>query len=93
MAGEENDESGIVITESSNGRDSTNELVLRFAANITFAPEVFQFNNTHMIAIAPSGQRNVTDSYVQIQSMFGQRAADCAEGDTACKTANTNGRG
>lgn len=91
--GEEGDESGIVITESSNGRDSSNELVLRFAATISFAPEVFQFNNTHMIAIAPSGQRNVTDSYVQVQSMFGQRAADCAEGDTACKTANNNGRG
>ena len=86
------DENGITITESSNGRDSGGELVLRFNANITFAPEVFQFTNTHMIAIAPSGQRNVTDSYVQIQSMFGQRAADCADGDTDCKTANTNGR-
>lgn len=84
------DESGIIITESSNGRDSSNELVLRFSAKITFAPEVFQFNNTHMIAIAPSGQRNVTDSYVQIQSMFGQRAADCEAGDTACTTANNN---
>ena len=89
---ENTDESGITITESSNGRDSSNELVLRFSATISFAPEVFQFSNTHMLAIAPSGQRNVTDSYVQIQSMFGQRAADCAEGDTACKTANTNGR-
>ena len=86
------DESGITITESSNGRDSSNELVLRFSANITLAPEVFQFTNTHMIAVAPSGQRNVTDSYVQIQSMFGQRAADCAEGDTACSTAKTNER-
>lgn len=85
------DESGITITESSNGRDSSNELVLRFNANITLAPEVFQFANTHMIAVAPSGQRNVTDSYVQIQSMFGQRASDCADGDTDCKTANTNG--
>lgn len=86
------DDSGISITESSNGRDSSNELVLRFSADITFAPEVFQFSNTHMLAIAPSGQHNVTDSYVQVQSMFGQRAADCAEGDTACKTANTNER-
>lgn len=89
---ESTDESGITITESSNGRDSSNELVLRFSANITLAPEVFQFTNTHMIAVAPSGQRNVTDSYVQIQSMFGQRAADCAEGDTACSTAKTNER-
>ncbi|MBR0465775.1 hypothetical protein IJJ02_03280 [Candidatus Saccharibacteria bacterium] len=93
VAGEEDsDESGITITESSNGRDSSNELVLRFAASISFAPEVYQFTNTHMIALAPSGQRNVTDSYVQIQSMFGQRAADCAENDTACKTAKTNER-
>ena len=92
IEGEDSDESGIIITESSNGRDSSNELVLRFNATITFAPEAFQFTNTHMLAIAPSGQRNVTDSYVQIQSMFGQRAADCAEGDTACATANTNER-
>ena len=89
---EENDGSGIVINESSNGRDSSNELVLRFSATITFAPEVFEFKNTHMLAVAPTGQRNVTDSYVQIQSMFGQRANDCAEGDTACASAQTKGK-
>ena len=86
---EDNDGSGIKINESSNGRDSTNELVLRFSATINFVPEVFEFKNNHMIAVPPKGQRNVTDSYVQIQSMFGQRANDCAEGDTACATAKT----
>ena len=88
---ESGNESGITITESSNGRDSSNELVLRFSAIITLDPEAFKFSNTHMLAIAPSGQRNVTDSYVQIQYMFGQRANDCVEGDTACSTAKTNG--
>ena len=79
---------GITTPESSNGRGAADELVLRFSANIVLNPEVFNFNNTHMIALAPSGRRNVTDSYLQIQAMFGERARDCAEGDTAC---NTNG--
>lgn len=81
---------GIEISDSSNGRDSSGELVLRFSAVIAITPDVYRFNNTHLIAIAPSGHRNVTDSYVQVQSMFGQRAADCTDGDAACNT-NTNG--
>ena len=80
---------GIKIADSSNGRDSNNSLVLRFSAGIELSPEVFKFPNTHMLALAPSGRHNVTDSYVQIQAMFGQRANDCKEGDTSCKT-NTN---
>lgn len=83
-------EEGITISESSNGRGEDNELVLRFTARIVFAPEVYAFNNTHMLALAPASRRNVTDSYVQIQSMFGERAADCEEGDTACASANNN---
>ena len=43
-----------------------------------------------MLALGPSGRYNVTDSYVQIQNIFGERAADCAPGDTACNSANTN---
>lgn len=82
-------EEGITISESSNGRGSDNELVLRFSARIVFAPEAYAFNNTHMLALAPTSRRNVTDSYVQIQSMFGERAADCEEGDTACANANS----
>ena len=50
---------------------------------------MYLFNNHHLLALAPSGHHNVTDSYVQIQTMFGERAADCAADDTACNT-NTN---
>lgn len=80
---------GINIIESSNGRDTTNELVLRFSAEIYLDPDAYQFENHHMLAIAPSGYRNVTDSYVQVQAMFGQRASDCEEGDSSCQN-NTN---
>lgn len=83
-------ENGIVINESSNGRDSNEELVLRFSATIKVAPEAYSFNSTHLLALPPKDHRNVTDSYVQIQSMFGQRAADCAEDDTACGASNSN---
>lgn len=87
------DENGIRINDSSNGRGTGEELVLRFSAVITFNPEVYAFRNHHMIALPPSGHHNVTDSYVQIQAMFGQRAADCKEEDTACKTDTTNSNG
>lgn len=69
---------------SSNGRNALDELVLRFSGTITLNPEVFSFKNHHLIAVAPSGRYNVTDSYVQIQNMFGERAKDCADGDTTC---------
>ena len=81
---------GIRISDSSNGRGASDELVLRFSAVIAFAPEVYAFNNHHVLAIPPSGRYNVTDSYVQIQAMFGERAADCAENDTACNTKEGN---
>ena len=75
---------GIDISDSSNGRDAAEELVLRFSATITLNPEVYSFNNNHVLALGPTTRYNVTDSFVQIQNMFSQRAADCAEGDTAC---------
>lgn len=81
---------GIKISDSSNGRGAGDELVLRFSATITFNPEVYSFRNKHVLAVAPNGRFNVTDSYVQIQSMFGERAADCAPGDTACNTTGGN---
>ena len=81
---------GITISESSNGRDAAGELVLRFSANIALAPEVYRFNNDHMLALPPSGRFNVTDSYVQVQAMFGKRAVDCAEGDTSCSNNAAN---
>ena len=87
------EESGIKITDSSNGRGANDELVLRFSATISLNPEVYKFTNTHVLAIPPSGRYNVTDSYVQVQTMFGERAADCLEGDSSCNNApvdNTN---
>lgn len=84
---------GIVINESSNGRGPDDELVLRFSATISLAPEVYKFNNYHMMAIAPTGRRNVTDSYVQVQAMFGERAADCEDGDAVCNTTPTKKEG
>ena len=83
---------GITIEESSNGRDTSGELVLRFIATITVAPEFYEFNNTHMLALAPSDLHNVTDSYVQIQAIFSQRATDCDQDDAACNNpANSGG--
>lgn len=81
---------GISITESSNGRDANEELVLRFSANIVLDPGVYNFSNHHVLAIAPSGRYNVTDSYVQVQAMFGKRAVDCAEGDASCNNNSAN---
>ena len=79
---------GIKISDSSNGRGADEQLVLRFSATITLSPSVFSFNNNHVVSIGPTGRYNVTDSYVQIQSMFGAAATDCAEGDTACINSN-----
>lgn len=78
---------GIIISDSSNGRDSDDELVLRFSATINISEEFFDFKNHHMIALPPSGRYNVTDSYVQIQGIFTERASDCEVGDTECSSA------
>jgi len=80
---------GIVVSDSSNGRDSTDELVLRFSAEITLSSDVYNFSRKHVLAIAPSGRHNVTDSYVQVQKMFSERATDCIEGDSACSATAT----
>lgn len=74
---------GLDVTESSNGRNESNGLVLRFVANTTIKSEFFDFRNKHMIAIGPLGQ-NVTDSYVQIGGMFTQGAKECDENDLEC---------
>ena len=86
--------SGINIPadSSSNGRDASNQLVLRFDATITLNPEVFNFSNQHYRTIPPSSRRNVTDSYVQLQSIFAKRASDCAQDDADCRSEkNKNG--
>ena len=77
-----------VIQDSSNGRDSAGSLVLRFNAALTLDPQVFMFTNKHVMAISPSGQ-NVTDSYRQIEGMFAERAADCADSDVVCTATST----
>jgi hypothetical protein len=87
---ESSNSTGIRITDSSNGRGENEELVLRFSAVISLNPAVYNFNNHHMMAIPPSGRRNVTDSYVQVQAMFGERAKDCAADDATCSSAPTN---
>lgn len=84
---------GIDISDSSNGRDESNELVLRFSATINIDPKVFQFVNTHMLATAPAGRRNVTDSYVQIQAIFKERAKDCSSDDIDCINNTKNEEG
>ena len=81
---EDDGEDHSVVSESSNGRNANNELVLRFTASIDLNPAVFSFDNEHMIVLGPSSRFNVTDSFVQIQNMFAERAKDCAIDDTAC---------
>ena len=80
------------ILESSNGRDSSGKLVLRFRATINIVEEALAFKTKHLLAIGPDGQ-NVTDSYRQIEGMFAERAADCADSDVICTTASTDSGG
>lgn len=83
---------GLDVLSSSNGRDASDNLVLRFSASMNIAPEFFAFSNKHMVAIGPMGQ-NVTDSYVQIDGMFTEEARECQAGDTEClsNASNTGG--
>lgn len=80
---------GLEVLSSSNGRDASDNLVLRFTASMNIAPEFFAFGNKHMVAIGPMGQ-NVTDSYVQIEGMFTEEARECQVGDTECLSNATN---
>lgn len=80
---------GVIVDQSSNGRDSSGNLVLRFSASIKIDKNVFAFKNKHVMAIGPTGQ-NVTDSFVQIKNMFAEKAADCADDDVACKNNKKN---
>lgn len=79
---------GVKVSSSSNGRDASDNLVLRFSASIDLDPEVLAFKNKYMVTLGPSGQ-DVTDSYRQIQDMFAKRAEDCEANDTACEAAQT----
>lgn len=82
---------GLTVSESSNGRDESNNLVLKFSGSVTLVEEFFEFQNKHMIAIGPMGQ-NVTDSYIQIGNMFTRAATECAPDDTECLN-NSGNRG
>ncbi len=79
----------MVVRDSSNGRNAAGLLVLRFSATLEIDPMVFAFKNKHMMTIGPFEQ-NVTDSYMQIENMFSERAKDCAPGDTTCSTNTQN---
>lgn len=79
---------GVEVRDSSNGRNASGNLVLRFSASIALDKNVFAFKNKHVTVYLPTEQ-NVTDSYVQIKSIFEQRAADCRVGDKDC--ANVKG--
>ena len=78
------------ILESSNGKDSSGNLVLRFRATITIIDEALAFKTKHLLAISPDGQ-NVTDSYRQIEGMFEQQAVDCNTPGVICTEAETKG--
>ena len=67
---------GIEISNSTDAVETGGNRVLRFNALIHLNEEVFKFSNKHMLAIAPSGKMNVTDSYIQIGDMFAERAED-----------------
>lgn len=75
---------GVTITDSSNGTNQDDELVLRFDAQVPVDPEMFLYSNQHMMWYSPTGA-NVTDSFVQLADMFAKRAEDCAEGDETCE--------
>lgn len=70
------------VSESSNGRNSAGDLVLRFTATLTFDETIFNFGSKHMRVIGPTRQ-NVTDSYVQIRDMF-DGSEKCKPDDEAC---------
>lgn len=80
---------GIQITESANGRDADENLVLTFRAVIKINLDAFAFRNKHVMAIGPNGQ-NVTDSYVQLESLFAEPAEKCSASDSECNSAPTS---
>ncbi|MBP5512417.1 hypothetical protein J6X90_03455 [Candidatus Saccharibacteria bacterium] len=85
------DEDGIQITESANGRDSEDNLVLTFKAIVKINPDAFAYKNKHVMPIGPNGQ-NVTDSYVQLEKIFAAPATECSAEDEECNSTPT-GRG
>lgn len=81
---------GMEITDSSNGTDESDNLVLRFSAEIIVDDAMLDYNNQFMLWRNPSGA-NVTDSFLQIADMFAKRAEDCAEDDETCNSTTNSG--
>lgn len=79
---------GIQISDSSYGKNTNGDLVVRFSAAITLDPKIFSFNNKHVLAFGPTGRNNVTDSVTQLQNIFAPRATDCTDDDEACNKVN-----
>ena len=75
---------GLSVSESSNGLNENDQLVLRFTGSIQLDEQVLALANRHMRFISPSGQ-NVTDSYNQVKDMFEKRASDCDKQDATCQ--------
>ena len=82
----------IEISNSSNGRDASDNLVLRFEASAKFNEEALKFVNKNVMAIGPNG-KDVTDSYVQIEGMFQEEARDCKSDDVVCTSSKVNETG
>lgn len=82
----------VEISNSSNGRDASDNLVLRFEASAKFNEEALKFTNKNVMAIGPNG-RDVTDSYVQIEGMFQEEAKDCNSNDVVCTSNKVNETG
>ena len=81
----------VQVLESSNARNNNGNLVLRFTAKLFVNPEVFKFSNKHVIPVTPTAQ-NATDSYLQVENIFEQRATDCRGNDAACKDSKNSGK-
>ena len=79
------------VTSSSNGRDSSSELVLKFSAVLTYNREAFLAKNRHILFFGPTGYTNVTDSVRQIESFFKEEAMDCTEDDIDCLVTDNDG--
>lgn len=66
------------IADSAYGRDSDENMVLSFSANLKITHSVFLSSNKHMMIVGPT-RKNVTDSYIQISGMFTEAAHDTEE--------------
>ena len=85
-------EDEVTVVDSANARNTEGNLVLKFNASVKINPEVFAYNNKHMMGIGPFGQ-NVTDSYVQTDNVFVAPARECSYGDTDCLNNTKNSTG